>query len=447
MCIIMICQRSFYIGRVDRMRKIFLSIKYMIDIKHLSENSTIYANELKKRGKNPDLAIQTKEKHQEWKKIQSELELRRKDKNDFNQRISSLTVEEKPGELTKMKILSETIKNLEEQSTLLYGEYESFLAQIPNPTWHGIPVGPDDSSNVETAIVGIKPKFGFEPNNYYDLPVFKRDYLGGKGVEAAGFRGYYIVGELAKFQHVLFNWTLDRLLAKGFEFVLPPLMVNEQVMEGTGFFPSGREDVFEVTNGDKTKFLVGTSEAQLMFLESGKTLELTEPRRLTAWTTCFRKEVGTYGKDTKGGIRVHQFEKVETVYLCRPDQTQKVFDEMTNIFHETLNELGLYYHDLEVSSGDISLKNHRQIDIEAWFPAQQAFRELCSSSICTDYQTRNLGIKCYDQHGNIVLAHSLNCTGITNRTMFAIMEQFQDEAGRVKIPSVLIEQFGKALLE
>jgi seryl-tRNA synthetase len=414
----------------------------MIDIKQLSENPSVYANELKKRGKNPDLATQTKEKHEEWKKTQSELELQRKAKNDFNQRISSLTAEEKPVELAKMKILSDTIKSLEDQANSLYFNYTDLLAQIPNLTWDGIPVGPDDSANVETSVVGSKPGFNFEPKNYYDLPVFKRDYLGEKGVEAAGFRGYYIVGELAKLQRVLFNWTLDRLLEKGFEFVMPPLMVNEQVMEGTGFFPSGREDVFEVSSGEKTKFLVGTSEAQLMFLESGKTLELTEPRRLTAWTTCFRKEIGTYGKDTKGGIRVHQFEKVETVYLCRPDQTNQVFDEMTNIFHETLNDLGLYYHDLEVSSGDISLKNHRQIDIEAWFPAQQAFRELCSSSICTDYQTRNLGIKCHDQNGNIVLAHSLNCTGITNRTMFAIMEQFQDESGRIQIPRVLAEKFG-----
>jgi seryl-tRNA synthetase len=419
----------------------------MIDIKQLSENLNIYANELKKRGKNPDLATQTKEKHEEWKKAQSELELKRKAKNDFNQRISNLTTEEKPIELVKMKILSATIKSLEEKSNLLYSQYTMILAQIPNLTWDGIPVGPDDSANVETSVVGRKPEFGFEPKNYYDLPIFKRDYLGEKGVEAAGFRGYYIVGELAKFQRVLFNWTLDRLLAKGFEFVMPPIMVNEQVMEGTGFFPSGREDVFEVSSGEKTKFLVGTSEAQLMFLESGKTLELIEPRRLTAWTTCFRKEIGTYGKDTKGGIRVHQFEKVETVYLCRPDQTNQVFEEMTNIFHETLNELGLYYRDLEVSSGDISLKNHRQIDIEAWFPAQHAFRELCSSSICTDYQTRNLGIKCHDQYGNIVLAHSLNCTGITNRTMFAIIEQLQDESGRVKIPQVLAETFGKEWLD
>jgi seryl-tRNA synthetase len=419
----------------------------MIDIKHLIENTEIYTSELKKRFKDETLAVQTKEKYLDWKEAQSSLELERKKKNEFNDIITTLSADQKPAAIAQMKEVSERIKNLEIQANGLYEEYENLVYQIPNLTWDGIPVGKDDTFNVETGVFGDKPEFNFVPKNYYELPVFERDYLSQKGVEAAGFRGYYITGELAKFQHVLFNWTLDRLISKGFEYVIPPIMVNENVMKGAGFFPSGKDDVFEVHEGDKIKYLVGTSEAQLMFMESGNTLHLDQPKKFAAWTTCFRKEIGAYGKDTKGGIRVHQFEKVETVFLCRPDQTNQVFDEMTAVFHETLNELGLYYHDLEVSSGDNSLKNHRMIDIEAWFPAQNQYREVCSSSICTDYQTRNLGIKCYDTNGNVVLAHSLNCTGITNRTMFAIMEQMQDENGRVKVPEVLVGRFGKAWLE
>jgi seryl-tRNA synthetase len=419
----------------------------MIDIKHLVDNTETYTNELKKRFKDENLAVQTKEKYLEWKEVQSSLELERKKKNEFNDVIITLSADQKPAAITEMKAVSEQIKNLETQANGLYEEYENLIYQIPNLTWDGIPVGKDDLANVETGRFGAKPEFGFTPKYYYELPVFERDYLSQKGVEAVGFRGYYITGELAKFQRVLFNWVLDRLIQKGFEYVIPPIMVNENVMNGTGFFPSGKDDVFEVYEGDKIKYLVGTSEAQLMFMESGKTLHLDKPKKFAAWTTCFRKEIGAYGKDTKGGIRVHQFEKVETVYICRPDQTNHVFEEMTAVFHETLDELGLFYHDLEVSSGDNSLKNHRMIDIEAWFPASGEFREVCSSSICTDYQTRNLGIKCYDANGNVVLAHSLNCTGITNRTMFAIMEQMQDENGRVKVPEVLVGRFGKEWLE
>jgi seryl-tRNA synthetase len=419
----------------------------MIDIKQLVENTNLYTAELQKRGKDDTLAYKTKELYETWRAKQLELETVRQKKNDFNTQITTLSPLEKVRAIGEMKHVSEKIKGLESEARELKEYYESALSQLPNLTWDGIPVGPDSSYNVETAVYGKKPDFGFAPLDYYELPVFKRDYLGEKGVEAAGFRGYYIVGELAKFQRVLFNWVLDDLIAKGFEYVIPPIMVNENVMEGTGFFPAGREDVFEVFEGEKSKFLVGTSEAQLMFLESDKILELENPRRLTAWTTCFRKEIGTYGKDTKGGIRVHQFEKVETVYICRPDQTYSVFEEMTQHFRNKLDALGLHYHDLETSSGDNSLKNHRMIDIEAWFPAQDAFREVCSSSICTDYQTRNLNIRCYDTNGEVVLAHSLNCTGITNRTMFAIMEQFQEADGRVKIPQVLVERFGKEYLE
>ncbi len=419
----------------------------MIDIKHLVDNVQIYSNELKKRGKDPEIAHTTKELFGVWKELQSKLDTIRQKKNEFNTRIMQLSNDEKQVAIGEMKVVSDEIKSLEEQTKIAYESYEKVVCLVPNLSWDGIPVGPDSESNVETEVYGEKKQYGFTPKYYYDLPVFKRDYLGEKGVEAAGFRGYYITGELAKFQRVLFNWTLDRLIAKGFDYVIPPIMVNENVMKGTGFFPTGRDDVFEVQEGDKTKFLVGTSEAQLMFMESGKLLDLEQPKRLTAWTTCFRKEIGAYGKDTKGGIRVHQFEKIETVYMCRPDETYQVFDEMTGIFHETLDMLGLHYHDLEVCSGDNSLKNSRMIDIEAWFPASGEFREVCSSSICTDYQTRNLGIKCHDSMGNIVLAHSLNCTGITNRTMFAIMEQNQDENGRVAVPEVLVPLFGKGWLE
>jgi seryl-tRNA synthetase len=418
----------------------------MIDIKHLVENPNIYALELQKRGKDDTLAYKTKDAYELWKTKQQELEVMRQKKNDFNTKIVSLSPLEKVRSIGEMKHVSEQIRGLESEARELKENFDSFLAFVPNLTWDGIPVGPDDSANEETGVFGKGCKFDFEPQNYYDLPVFKRDYLGEKGVEASGFRGFYIRGEMAKLQQVLFSWTMDRLIAKGFEFVIPPIFVNEEVLTGTGFFPTGREDVYEVKDGEKVRFLPGTSEAALMFLHTDETLDLSSPKKLTAWTRCFRKEAGAYGKDTKGGIRVTQFEKIETVYLCDPRDSLRLFEEMKDVFVETADLLGLYYHTLEVSTGDISLKNHRQVDIEAWFPAQNAFRELCSASHCTDYQTRTLGIKS-NVDGIPVIAHSLNCTGMVNRVLFAIMEQFQQSDGRIKIPSVLAEKFGKEYLE
>jgi seryl-tRNA synthetase len=418
----------------------------MISLNHLLNNPDIYRQELTKRFRNVDLVDQILQTHGKYKPAQDKLETLRQKKNQFNDLVISLQGEEKMAKITEMKEVSNQIKELEDITKDLHSQIQKLVNQIPNLTWEGMPVAKDSDGNVEIAQYGTKPEFDFEPLNYYDLPVFKRDYDSQKGVEAAGFRGFYIKGNLARLQKALFDWALERLIKKGFNYIIPPIFVNEDVMLGTGFFPDGREDCYTVGAGDREFYLPGTSEAVLMYYHRGETLDLLDPIKLTAYTRCFRKEAGAYGKDTKGGIRVNQFEKIETVFLCKPSQSYKVFDEMTGIFHETVDQLGLFYHDLETSTGDNGLKNHRMIDIEAWFPAQNTFREVCSSSNCTDYQTRTLNIKCEDG-GETVLAHSLNCTGITNRTLFAIMEQFQQKDGRVKIPSVLVPYYGKEILD
>lgn len=419
----------------------------MISLQHLLQNPELYKHEMQKRFLDDYPIDKIINYHEQVRPLLLNLEECRQIKNEFNTIVIKLEGEEKLQKIQQMKVVSDRIKELEDLTKHLNHKIQTLLYQIPNITWEGMPVAADDKGNVETAIYGTKPEFSFTPKNYYDLPVFKKDYLSEKGVEAAGFRGYYIKGNLARFQKVLFDWVLDRLTAKGFDYIIPPVFVNEDVMYGSGFFPTGKDDVYEVSSGDRTQYLPGTSEAALMFMYSNQTLDLSDPIRLTAWTRCFRKEVGAHGKDTKGGFRVNQFEKIETVYICKPEDTYRMFDEMTSVFRETLIELGLHFHDLETSSGDNSYKNHRMIDIEAWFPAEHKFREVCSSSICTDYQTRNMNIKYKKGDGTTELAHSLNCTGITNRTMLAIMEQFQTEDGRVKVPKVLVERYGSEWLE
>ena len=419
----------------------------MISMEHLIKNPDLYSDELKKRFKDVTLVERIVNLHIELKPLQAQLELLRAKKNQFNNIVITLSGAQKQEKISEMREVSNNIQSLEEQTKIINSQIEDLLYQVPNLTWSGIPVGPNSDSNIETAVHGAKPVYDFQPKNYYELPVFIRDYDNKRGVEASGFRGYYIQGQLALLQKALFDWSLGRLIEKGFNYIIPPVFVQDEVMYGTGFFPAGVEDAYEIKVGDRSFWLPGTSEAALMFYHSNQVLDLSIPVKLAAHTRCFRKEAGAYGKDTKGGIRVTQFEKIETVFICRPEDSYKVFDEMTSIFRETLDLLGLYYHDLETSSGDNSNKNHRMIDIEAWFPAQETFRELASSSNCTDYQTRTLNIKTNLDNGEKVFAHSLNCTGITNRTMFAIMEQFQQSDGRVKIPEVLVKAFGKEYLE
>ena len=414
----------------------------MIDIRHLSEQPEIYAAELEKRFLDPDLAAQARTRYLEVNRLKQDLDARREKKNEFNKQVVRLQGEEKQGAITEMKENARRTKALEKELQTAEETLAALAFQIPNLTWEGIPIGASDEANVETATFGEKPAFDFAPQHYYELPCFARDYKHKEGVAAAGARGYYLTGDLAKLQRGLFRWVEDKVLEAGFEYVLPPVMVNEDVMYGTGFFPSSKNDFYTVNPGEDDLYLVGSSEPSLMYLLQGQKLDLDKPRLLSANTTCFRREAGSYGQDTKGGIRVHQFEKIELVAVCKPNQSPEVFEKLTNFFTARAQELGLYLHHLEVSSGDISLKNHRQIDIEAWFPAQDKFRELCSSSNCTDFQTRNLKIRYATDQGTHELAHSLNCTGITNRAMFAILEQFQQADGSVIVPEVLIPYVG-----
>jgi seryl-tRNA synthetase len=418
----------------------------MILLSHLIQFPEIYKEEFKKRFLDPEPVDSIIALSDQIKLIQVDLDNLRRQKNEFNENVIHLKDIEKKEAIEKMKPISDKIKNLEESLRESKSLLEKQIYLVPNLSWDKMPVGKDSDSNLVTSVFGSKPDYNFEPKPYYELDIFKRDYLSEKGVEVAGFRGYYIKGNLAKLQKALFDWILKQVQQKGFEYIIAPIMVNEKAMYGTGFFPTGKDDVFEVFEGDKSKYLVGSSEVSLMFLHSNEVLDLSTSKKLTAWTSCFRKEIGAYGKDTKGGIRVHQFDKIETVILCRPEDTEKEFTFLTQVFKQNLEALNLHYHDLETCTGDNSFKNYRMIDIEAWFPASGEYRELASSSICTDYQTRNLNIKCLDSAGKEVVAHSLNCTGITNRTLYAILEQNQQADGTVKIPSPLIEFYGDDFL-
>jgi seryl-tRNA synthetase len=418
----------------------------MIDIKKLAQDPTPFTQELAKRNKDTTLAIELAKCYNEHLAIQKELDASRQVKNEFNSKVVSLQGEEKQNAILAMKEVSDTIKELESQANVAKSKVDSLSYKIPNLTSSITPIGKTDEDNVVIQTLGDKQTFDFTPSHYHELPVFKKNYFGEKGVEAFGTRGYYIKGDLAKLQKALFNYILEQLELKGFEYVIPPIMVNNKTMYGTGFFPDGIEDTYSVTASDKTFYLVGTSEAPLMFLHSNSTIDLTKPVLLTANTPCFRKEAGSYGKDTMGGIRVHQFDKVETIALCKPEEADAIFDLLTDTFTINAQALGLSIQHLDVCTGDISMKNHRQIDIEAWFPAQGKYRELCSSSNCTDYQTRNLNITYIDKDGNKSLAYSLNATGVTNRMMFAILEQNQQKDGSVKLPKILADILGKSIL-
>jgi seryl-tRNA synthetase len=416
----------------------------MIDIKDMIQNLDRYTHELKIRNMDENLAIDLAALYSQKNDLQQKIDECRNEKNLFNKSILDLDPDQKKEAIFKMKKIDEIQNQYEAELESVKVLYQSKLYAIPNLSWPYIPIGNGEEDNVATGVFGQKIDFAFTPKEYFQLPGFIRDYNSTAGVKAVGTRGYYITGSLARLQRVLFNWVAKKLDLAGFEYVIPPVMVNENVMYGTGFFPNSKNDFYTVNPNEDNLFLVGSSEPSLMFLHAGETLELSKPKLLTAQTDCFRREAGSHGKDTRGGIRVHQFPKIEMVALTKPENSEEVFDYLTSLFSEFMTELGLHYRYLEVCSGDQSMKNYRMIDIEAWFPAHKEFREVCSSSNCTDYQTRNLGIKTKIESGDTVLAHSLNCTAVTNRTLFAILEQFQNQDGSVNVPTPLQEQFGSS---
>jgi seryl-tRNA synthetase len=261
-----------------------------------------------------------------------------------------------------------------------------------------------------------------------------------------GSRGFYLRGEIARFRKVLFDWAEDLLLTKGFELFYVPLMLNEKVMTGIGNLPDFDGQLYEVPiDENKNYYLIPSSEQSMMGFWMNKNLgNLDQPLLIMANTTCFRKESGSYGKDQQGILRTHQFEKIEIDAIYKPEDEDKVFEFMNSICQEMYNKLGIHYQGVEVCSGDLPFKHYRQVDYEAFFPGVDKFREICSNGSATDYQNRGLKIT-YDADNKI--PNSNNCTGMVGRTMLAILEQFQTEDGKVKVPEVLVSRFGKEWLE
>ena len=410
----------------------------MIDIKHLAWNVERYEQELEKRGKNPKLALDAKKNYEKWKEQKQLTDTLLEKKNDFNKSINSLSDDEKQDAFKEMKSLSNEIKEKEAELKEIAQSLSKAVAQIPNLTWDGIPIWKSDEDNPVVATWWEKPEFSFEPKPYYELETYKKYVDQKTWAEVMWARGYFMKGEMAKFQKVLFNWVEQIIWDHGFEPMYVPLMLNEKTMTEIWNLPDFDGQLYEVSiNEDTNYYLIPSSEQPLMWYYAKKNVgDLKEPILVMANTTCFRKESWSYGKDQQWILRVHQFEKIEIDALCRPEDSEKVFALNAKINEEIYSKLGLHFRAVEVCSWDMPAKHHRQVDYEAWFPGEGKFREVCSNGAASDYQTRWLKTS-YDRDGEKNFAWSLNCTAVTFRTGLAILEQFQTAEGDVIIPEIL----------
>ncbi len=340
------------------------------------------------------------------------------------------------------KKIKENLGKLEKNLAEIEKAYQELLLWVPNILLDEVPIG-SVSANKVIRKEGEVPKFSFKIKDHIEigkqLDIIDFD----RGVKVAGFRGYYLKGDGAKLHWAVLNFAKDYLLEKGYQLILPPVVNRGFALLGAGQFPWGEEDTYKV--GDD-QYLVGTSEIALMALHSGETLDLKDlPKKYVALTPCFRTEIGSYGKDTKGLYRVHEFYKVEQIILSEADEQQSLgfFEELQENSEGILEMLGLPYQVVAVSSEDMSKKAALQYDIETWMPARQGYGETHSNSICLDFQTRRLKIKYKDKDGQTKYCFALNNTAIASpRILIALLENFQQEDGSVKIPEVLQKYTG-----
>jgi seryl-tRNA synthetase len=328
-----------------------------------------------------------------------------------------------PEELEALRPVKAALKGAEEELAAAEVARDALLALVPNPPHDSVPDGDTEDDAEELRRVGEPPKLS-EPREHTEIGRFDME----RAARVSGARFGYVIGDAALVAMALYRFALDHLAQSGFTPVIPPVLVREEAMYGTGFFPTDRSNIYALEADGL--FLTGTSEVALAALHTGEILDAL-PLRYTGFSTCFRREAGAAGKDTRGMFRVHQFNKVEMFVFVEPETSWDEHERMLDLEERFLQALEVPYRVVNVAAGDLGASAAKKYDIEAWFPFQERYREVTSCSNTTDYQARRLGIRYRAEHG-LENPHTLNGTMVTDRVLLAILENFQGD-----VPDVL----------
>jgi seryl-tRNA synthetase len=344
------------------------------------------------------------------------------------------------GEIAEMRELAAEIKQLEGELAEVERERDELALSLPNLPEPEAPEGATEEDAAVVREVGERPSFSFEVRDHLELGELWGVIDMERAARASGSRFAYLIGDLVMVELALVRFALTLLVEEGFVPVVPPVLVREGPLEGTGFFPGEREMIYEVPRDEL--FLVGTSEVSLAALHMGEILAPDDvPRRYAGFSTCFRREAGAAGKDTRGIFRVHQFDKVEMFSFVEPDASRGEHERLLAIEERIIQLLEIPYRVVDIAAGDLGAAAARKFDCEGWIPSQERYRELTSCSNTTDYQARRLGCRYRaEQGGQPAHLHTLNGTAVAvGRTLIAIMENRQDADGRISMPAVLVE--------
>jgi seryl-tRNA synthetase len=344
-----------------------------------------------------------------------------------------------PEEIERARGLKADLQQADEELASAETARQELWDRVPNPPDVSAPDGFDEEDAEVLREVGERTELAFEPQDHLDIGTALGWFDQERGARLSGARFVYRMGDAALLELALYRFALDRVVAKGFTPVLPPVLAREPAMYGTGFLPTDDVNIYYVERDEL--YLTGTSEVALAGLHMDEILEADDlPLRYAGYSTCFRREAGAAGKDTRGIFRVHQFDKVEMFSFTRAGESRDEHEYLLSVEEELIQELEIPYRVVNVAAGDLGASAAKKYDIEAWFPGQGRYREITSTSNTTDFQARRMKIRLRDE-GRTELAHTLNGTAITARTLIAIIENFQQEDGSVAVPSVL-EQYG-----
>jgi seryl-tRNA synthetase len=420
----------------------------MIDIKFLRENPDVVRVSQKGRGENVELVDQILAIDEIKRAAIAEFEALRQEQNTLSKSVGAAKGDEKTALLANAKELADKVKAADAKRGEVEEQAKQLVMQLSNLLDTEAPIGGEEDF-ITIEHIGTPRDFakdGFEPKDHVELGKLLGAIDTERGAKVAGSRSYYLTGAGAMLEFALVNYAISSALKNGFTPVIPPVLVNPSAMEGTGFLGQAAENVYRIEKDDV--YLVGTSEVPLAAMHMDEILPGDKlPMRYAGYSSCFRREAGTYGKDTRGIIRVHQFDKVEMFSFCKPEEAKEEHKRLLQWEKDFLNAMEIPYRVIDVASGDLGSSATRKFDIEAWIPTQGAYREVTSTSNCTEFQARRLNIRYKDADGTKAIA-TLNGTLVAiPRMIVAILENHQNADGTVNVPAALQPFLGTAKLE
>jgi len=410
----------------------------MLDINFIRQNPDIVKKAVKDKLMKADIN-RLLELDGQMKEKTTAIEVLRAERNNLSKLIPQMQGEEKNENIAKVKILKDECAVIEPELETIKVEFDKIMLTVPSIPRPEVPVGRGEEDNVEIRRWGEIRKFDFTPKDHLELAESLDLIDIPRGVKVAGSRSYFLKNEGALLEMSLCRYVIDKLVSKGFTLMTVPLMVKDTAMYGTGYFPLGFDQAYKITEDEL--YLIGTSEVSLVSYHQNEILNLDDmPKMYAGYSTCFRREAGTYGKDTRGLYRVHQFQKVEQVIICKNDdvEAEKLHYFILNNVEEILKELGLPHRVALACTGEIGIGQVRKHEVESWMPSRNAYCETHSCSTLNDFQARRSNLRYRDTDGTMKFCYTLNNTAIASpRILIPILETYQNEDGSVTIPEVL----------